>query len=626
MPVTVESGVSGPFIPNGVTTAFAFTFKADSSSEVIVVDVDGAPLSTALYSVSLNLSEGGTVTFSTAPLLADFSQLFIVSNPAMTQASDFGNAGPSFNPASITRAFDRAAIRDLAIKADTDRTIKVPFGDVGATMPADRAGKFISFDGSGVPIASSGTGADAGLRTDLSSTTGGGFVGFLQSGTGAVAETVQAALRRFPVALEQFGGGTGVANNYAALVAAFRTGRPILLGAGTYTFSTAIDFGALNTGGSAFTAPNIVIIGDGMDRTTLRFTGAGTGLKGGRTAPATGGYAQTLHMSDLTYSGNGTGSTALGTVPNPSITFGNFTTTELNGLSGSDSTQAGIEWEMEGGCVIERCRLTKFYTPIRTKLGYGATIRNNHILGNQIGIEVGGAVTTLSITGNLIERNAIGITLWTCGGIIIENNAIQANYAGCDIYSFITNRSVTIKNNYFEASPKCFVQNGSNVDLTLRPSNFIIEGNYALEVDIVEMASGFHFRNNSIKSFAVATANISGIVVQDNRDHDDDGLSVFTDYTGTGAANIIKQDAPLIYSEVYDPTSLANGAIDSHNVTVTGVVSADFAQASLTTLIAGFNITATVVAANTVRVEIENKSGGTVDLASGTLRVRVTKS
>src|SRR4051812_38731937 len=112
MPVTVESAVTGPYAPNGVTVDFPFAFKADSASEVIVLDQDGDELSPALYSVTIDSTEGGTVTFSSAPEAADYDALYIRSNPALTQQSDFGNTGPSFNPRSLTRALDRAAIRD----------------------------------------------------------------------------------------------------------------------------------------------------------------------------------------------------------------------------------------------------------------------------------------------------------------------------------------------------------------------------------------------------------------------------------------------------------------------------------------------------------------------------------
>lgn len=179
MPVTITDTVAGPFTPNGVTVAFPFTFKAVSASEVIVVDEAGTALSSALYSVALNAGEGGTVTFSVAPLLADYAAIYVVGDPALTQPSDFDNAGPSYNPAALTRAFDRAAIRDLKIQAELDRALMVPFGEAGHAIPsrASLIGKFLVGDAGGDLVPSTGTGADAGLRTDLAAVTGGALIG-----------------------------------------------------------------------------------------------------------------------------------------------------------------------------------------------------------------------------------------------------------------------------------------------------------------------------------------------------------------------------------------------------------------------------------------------------------------
>lgn len=178
MPVSVESAISGPFTPNGVTVTFPFTFKAASAAEVIVVDEDGAALSSALYTVTVDDDEGGSVTFSTAPSAAQYDELYIVSDPLMTQSADFGNAGPSFNPRSLTSAIDKAAVRDLALNMKLDRTLQVPFGEDGLSLPsaADRTGKYLAFDVDGDPVASSGTGADAGLREDLAAVGGAALI------------------------------------------------------------------------------------------------------------------------------------------------------------------------------------------------------------------------------------------------------------------------------------------------------------------------------------------------------------------------------------------------------------------------------------------------------------------
>lgn len=80
-------------------------------------------------------------------------------------------------------------------------------------------------------------------------------------------------------------------------------------------------------------------------------------------------------------------------------------------------------------------------------------------------------------------------------------------------------------------------------------------------------------------------------------------------------------NAKAIWETSYNPPSLASGASVTVNMTTPGVRAGDFAQASFFTLTAGIVVTANVSAADTTSVTFRNETGGTVDLASGTLRV-----
>lgn len=84
-------------------------------------------------------------------------------------------------------------------------------------------------------------------------------------------------------------------------------------------------------------------------------------------------------------------------------------------------------------------------------------------------------------------------------------------------------------------------------------------------------------------------------------------------------------DIKLQSSATYDPASLADGVGATTTVTVTGAVLGDFAMASFSLDLQGITLTAWVSAADTVSVRFQNESGGTLDLASGTLRARVIK-
>lgn len=83
--------------------------------------------------------------------------------------------------------------------------------------------------------------------------------------------------------------------------------------------------------------------------------------------------------------------------------------------------------------------------------------------------------------------------------------------------------------------------------------------------------------------------------------------------------------AEFIGSATYDPPSLADGAGATTTITVTGAVLGDFVMgASFDKDLQGILLTAWVSAADTVSIRFQNESGGTLDLASGTLRVRTS--
>lgn len=100
---------------------------------------------------------------------------------------------------------------------------------------------------------------------------------------------------------------------------------------------------------------------------------------------------------------------------------------------------------------------------------------------------------------------------------------------------------------------------------------------------------------------------------------------------GTGGVAIGSGGAPIAKSltntATWDPGNMAaDGSVASTTLTVTGAAVGDVAHASLSTI--GANdvlITAHVQAADTVRVVLQNKTGGALDIASGTLRVVVLK-
>lgn len=76
-----------------------------------------------------------------------------------------------------------------------------------------------------------------------------------------------------------------------------------------------------------------------------------------------------------------------------------------------------------------------------------------------------------------------------------------------------------------------------------------------------------------------------------------------------------------IFSKTYDAASTADGAAWSTTVGSPGAALGDVCLPSLGVDAAGITVTCYVSAANTATVRGQNESGGTVDLASTTLRV-----
>ena len=79
----------------------------------------------------------------------------------------------------------------------------------------------------------------------------------------------------------------------------------------------------------------------------------------------------------------------------------------------------------------------------------------------------------------------------------------------------------------------------------------------------------------------------------------------------------------LVASTDYNPPAIAAGTISTTTVVVTGASLGDFATASFSAPNAGVQLFAQVTAANTVTVSFWNSTGAPIDLAAGTLRVRV---
>lgn len=168
MPVTVTDAVAGPYFPNGVTRDFPFAFKIAARDEISAYqeDATGAPVlvSPANFDVQLAVdTEGGTVRFAVPPA-AGSGEIYLVSDPLFTQEVLFEDEGP-FNSAVLNPISDRSAIRDIWLRDQLSRSLRVGFGRTAPEIARGVSGALAVVDGSivvgtgGINIVDYGTNA-----------------------------------------------------------------------------------------------------------------------------------------------------------------------------------------------------------------------------------------------------------------------------------------------------------------------------------------------------------------------------------------------------------------------------------------------------------------------------------
>lgn len=253
------------FLGNGSTVIFGFTFKVFETTDIVVVRVTSAGVSTTLtlnthYTVTLNLDQdtapGGNVTMVTAP--SNTETLAVTSDVAYLQPTDLTNQG-GFFPSVITDSLDRATIQIQQVADSAIRSLKNPIIDditLDMTLPAKaaRLGKYLAFDANGEPTASVGTGNDGALRNDLAAYLGWGLIDSID-----VVWTGPATLQGLTMGKGNNAVGTNsafgvnaLASNNASVGNNTAIGYQTLIGNTSGTSNTAVGSGALdsNTSGA----------------------------------------------------------------------------------------------------------------------------------------------------------------------------------------------------------------------------------------------------------------------------------------------------------------------------------------------------------------------------------------
>lgn len=153
---------------NGTNQNFAIPFKLFATTDAVVTRLDTVTQveSTLVvgtdYSVTLNgdqnYSPGGSITTTVAPTATQ--RISITSAVPLTQPLDISNQG-GFYPDVLNDALDRATIQIQQLQFSSSRLVQAPATDVAGnlTLPSStaRANRYLMFDASGNPVASTGT-------------------------------------------------------------------------------------------------------------------------------------------------------------------------------------------------------------------------------------------------------------------------------------------------------------------------------------------------------------------------------------------------------------------------------------------------------------------------------------
>jgi len=144
------------YVGNGVSTTFGFDNLVLASGDLVVSgwDADGDPVALGGYSVTgVGVKTGGTVVFETPPPATVTLLKIRRATTALqqTQLSDYTRRPAATEEADLDRAIMLAQEARTAI----GRALRAPDRETSIdTIPFDRAGRVLGFDGSGQPIVS----------------------------------------------------------------------------------------------------------------------------------------------------------------------------------------------------------------------------------------------------------------------------------------------------------------------------------------------------------------------------------------------------------------------------------------------------------------------------------------
>lgn len=282
------------YVSDGTTAARSIGFQLLDGDHLAVWVDDVEQVNGADFTVTGDV-RAGTATFAPVAAwpLGAAVRYRRITPPVCAFA---GASGYPLPMDSLITELDRQALVNQEQNGEIARVLKVPIDEVALDIPAvaARAGKYLAFDASGNAVAASGSGASADLRVDLaapggvalvngaatvvalSASSGSSLVGFIHTGTGAVARTVQSKLRAMATTPADRGAiGDGSANDYAPFNNTLSAFNRVHVPTGIYKIGTQklgeFQKPLVITGDGSGT----VIIPDNTDKTAFRVGAVG---------------------------------------------------------------------------------------------------------------------------------------------------------------------------------------------------------------------------------------------------------------------------------------------------------------------------------------------------------------
>lgn len=269
-------------------------------------------------------------------------------------------------------------------------------------------------------------------------------------------------------------------------------------------------------------------------------------------------------------------------------------------------------WMQDGGGFSEDVQISRF-TMDNIQKG-GITLKSSQpYLWQSVNVS-SGWINLNNETGTSYAIKSDGRAGTNIGNVSIQNSGSNTNI-GLSLlgfrYGVVDGITIVEPNNYSYGiyMNKCATGETSYLSVI---SNVVLGNSAPLNVDYTQSCI-FNGINGTAAPFTF-TANTSYNHIY---------ASTYSALTDSGNTNT--KDGFISASKTWNPPAILDGDEDVNSVTVTGAVVGDFASASFSIDVNDLNLTARVISADTVECQFSNNTGGTVNLNSGTVYVRVGK-